>query len=59
MVTGNLIIYTFGVMWLSNVIGSFDKGIQFGLLPFIYGDILKIVIAMAALPLAWKILPKA
>ena len=59
MVIGNLVIYTFGVMWLSNIVGSFDKGIQFGLLPFIYGDILKIVIAMAALPLAWKILPKA
>ena len=59
MVIGNLVIYTFGVIWLSNIIGSFDKGIQFGLLPFIYGDILKIVIAMAALPFAWKALPKA
>ena len=59
MVIGNLIIYSFGVIWLSNIIGSFDKGIQFGLLPFIYGDILKIVIAMAALPFAWKALPKA
>ena len=59
MVIGNLVIYTFGVIWLSNVIGSFDKGLQFGLLPFIYGDILKIVIAMAALPFAWKALPKA
>lgn len=59
MVIGNLVIYSFGVIWLSNIIGSFDKGLQFGLLPFIYGDILKIVIAMAALPFAWKALPKA
>lgn len=59
MVIGNLVIYAFGVTYLSSIVGSFEKGIQFGLAPFIYGDVLKIVIATAALPLAWKYLPKA
>ena len=59
MVIGNIVIYAFGVTWLSSIIGSFDKAIQFGLMPFIYGDLLKIVIATIALPVAWKYLPKA
>ena len=59
MIIGNIVIYAFGVTWLSSVIGSFDKALQFGLLPFIYGDVLKIVIATAALPFAWKLLPKS
>ena len=59
MIIGNLVIYAFGVTYLSSIVGSFDKAIQFGLMPFIYGDLLKIVIATIALPLAWKYLPKA
>lgn len=59
MVIGNIVIYAFGVTYLSSIVGGFDKAIQFGLAPFIYGDLLKIVIATAALPLAWKYLPKA
>ena len=58
MVIGNLVIYAFGVTYLATIVGSFDKALQFGLVPFIYGDILKIVIATAALPMAWKFLPK-
>ena len=59
MVVGNIVIYAFGVTYLASIVGSFDKAIQFGLAPFIYGDVLKIVIATALLPLAWKFLPKA
>lgn len=59
MVIGNIVIYAFGVTYLSSIVGGFDKAIQFGLAPFIYGDLLKIVIATATLPLAWKYLPKA
>ena len=59
MVIGNIVIYACGVTYLSSIVGGFDKAIQFGLAPFIYGDLLKIVIATAALPLAWKYLPKA
>jgi len=58
MVIGNVIIYACGVTWLSNIVGSLDKAFQFGLLPFVYGDLLKIVIATALLPTAWKMLSK-
>ena len=59
MVIGNIVIYAFGVSYLASIVGSFDKAIQFGLAPFIYGDLLKVVIATALLPMAWKYLPKA
>ena len=57
MLVGTAIIYLLGVTWLSQLIG-FDKAITFGLVPFIYGDILKLVIAAAAVPYMWKMVAK-
>ena len=51
---GTLIIYFFGVAWLAIVIGSFSKAIVAGLLPFIIGDIIKLILAALTLPAAWK-----
>lgn len=59
MVIGNIIIYACGVSHLSSIVGDFGRAMQLGLLPFLYGDILKIVIATGLLPLAWKLLPKS
>lgn len=57
MLVGTAIIYLLGVTWLSQLIG-FDKAVAFGLVPFIYGDILKLVIAAAAVPYMWKMVAK-
>ena len=57
MVIGNVVIYAFGVFWLSQMIGL-EKAFQFGLAPFIYGDLLKIVIAAGLMPFAWKAVQK-
>ena len=57
MAIGTAIIYTLGVGWLSNLIGL-DKAFQFGLLPFLYGDALKLVIAAGLMPYAWKLVSK-
>lgn len=51
---GTVIIYVFGVAWLSIVLGSLSKAIQFGLLPFLLGDFIKLIAAALALPIAWK-----
>ena len=51
---GTIIIYVFGVTWLSTVVGGFGKAIELGLLPFVVGDILKLIAAAIALPAAWK-----
>lgn len=51
---GTLIIYVCGVSWLSIVLGSVTKAIEFGMLPFLIGDLAKLVSAALVLPLAWK-----
>ena len=53
MVIGTITIYAFGVSWLGQFIG-FDKAVAGGVLPFLYGDALKLVVAAGLLPLAWR-----
>ncbi|HVB60613.1 MAG TPA: biotin transporter BioY, partial [Ktedonobacteraceae bacterium] len=56
MLPGTLIIYLIGVTWLAV---AFHLGplaaIQDGMLPFIPGDLLKLVIAAALLPATWTV----
>ena len=53
MLVGNAIIYLLGVGWLTSLIG-WDKAVQFGLLPFLYGDALKLIIAALGVPYLWS-----
>ena len=57
MVIGTALIYACGVTWLSQLIG-FEKAISFGMLPFLYGDALKLVIASLGMPFAWSFVNK-
>ena len=53
MLMGNVIIYLLGIGWLTSLIG-WDKAVQFGLLPFLYGDALKLIIAALVVPYLWS-----
>ena len=53
MLMGNVIIYLLGVGWLTSLIG-WDKALRFGLLPFLYGDALKLIIAALGVPYLWS-----
>jgi len=55
MVAGNLIIYMFGVSWLASLIGL-ERAVTGGLVPFLVGDIIKVVLAAHALPGTWWLL---
>lgn len=55
MLAGNAVIYLFGVSWLANFIGI-ENAVKSGILPFLYGDVLKIFVAAALIPVAWKFL---
>jgi len=57
MIIGNIVIYAFGLAWLSHLAGL-RNAFAGGLWPFIPGDILKIALAAALLPSAWKMLRK-
>ncbi len=52
---GEMIIYLFGVTWLAIVIGNLGKALAMGFLPFLAVDSLKMVLAAALLPAAWKL----
>ena len=53
MVIGNCVIYLCGALWLANFIG-FAQAIAAGVLPFLYGDALKLVVAAGLMPWAWR-----
>jgi len=53
MAVGTIIIYVFGVSWLGQFIG-FEKAVAAGVMPFLYGDALKLVVAAGLMPLAWR-----
>lgn len=55
MVLGNLVIYAFGVGWLSTFLGL-GAALAKGMLPFLVGDAIKIALAMVALPGGWALL---
>ena len=63
MLIGSVIIYLFGIPWLAAALGvpvvaegeTFNDALEFGLYPFVVGDVLKLLLAGIALPAAWKI----
>lgn len=56
MVLGNLVIYAVGVPYLAVAIGvGIPQAIALGAVPFLVGDLLKIVLAAGLLPAAWRI----
>ena len=55
MAAGNVVIYVCGLVWLSSFVGM-EKAVDFGLVPFLFGDLMKIALATATLPMIWKFL---
>ncbi|UCC98898.1 MAG: biotin transporter BioY [Phycisphaerales bacterium] len=56
MALGNIAIYACGLFWLSCLMGGSSRVLVVGLVPFIPGDVLKIVLAAILLPSGWKLL---
>jgi biotin transport system substrate-specific component len=54
---GNVIIHLFGVPWLAYRLGvSWPEAVQLGTVPFIIGDLVKVVVAGLLLPGSWKLI---
>jgi biotin transport system substrate-specific component len=54
MIIGNLIIYAAGLAWLVRFVGP-DRVLALGLVPFLAGDLVKVILAAIALPGGWKL----
>ena len=59
MVIGNALIYAPGLLWLGQLYGWDKPILQWGLTPFLVGDALKLALAAAILPAAWKLVGRA
>jgi biotin transport system substrate-specific component len=56
MLSGNVVIYLFGLPWLAHVLHTnLEHTLEDGLYPFVPGDTFKLYLAAAALPGAWKL----
>jgi biotin transport system substrate-specific component len=56
MLTGNVVIYLFGLPWLAAKIDTgLEDTLEAGLYPFVIGDLLKLYLAGALLPAAWRL----
>ncbi|MEV0599821.1 biotin transporter BioY [Streptomyces sp. NPDC050315] len=56
MLLGEALIYAIGVPYLAMAAGmSLGEAVAAGLVPFLIGDAVKAVLAMGALPTAWKL----
>ena len=55
MGAGNAVLYVPGLLQLAFFVPN-DKVLEFGLYPFILGDLIKLYIASLAIPAAWALL---
>lgn len=59
MVLGLATIYALGVGWLMAVLHvGLAEGLALGMTPFLLGDLVKVVVAAALLPAAWKLVSR-
>jgi biotin transport system substrate-specific component len=59
MLTANVLIYLVGLPWLAIVLDTnLEKTLEYGLYPFVPGDIFKLYLAAALLPGAWRIVDR-
>ncbi len=56
MLAGTAVIYAFGIGWLGTVVGWDKPVLAWGLTPFLLGDLLKLALAAAVLPAAWRLI---
>lgn len=56
MLAGEVVIYAIGVPWLARFVPA-ERVLDAGLIPFIGGDLWKLVTAAVLLPVAWRFVP--
>jgi biotin transport system substrate-specific component len=60
MFVGSIAVYAIGLPWLAGVLNlDFETTLKEGLAPFVPGDLLKLFLAAALLPSAWRLVDRA
>ena len=58
MLIGNGLIYVPGLLWLGTLYGWDKPILEWGLIPFLLGDLIKIVLASCMIPIIWRFFKK-
>jgi biotin transport system substrate-specific component len=57
--TGEVLIFACGCAWLSHFLGTgINRTLELGLYPFVIGELLKIYLAGALVPGAWRLVER-
>ncbi|MGR3565532.1 MAG: biotin transporter BioY [Heliomarina sp.] len=59
LLIGNVVIYVPGLAWLGTLYGWDKPILEWGLTPFLVGDVIKLALAAMLLPTLWKLTGKA
>ena len=59
MLVGNALIYIPGLLWLGTLFGWDKPILEWGLYPFVLGDLTKLALAAAIMPMTWKLLGRS
>lgn len=57
MMAAEMVMLAMGFAWLAVLIGA-DKAWQFGVVPFVVGDLIKVALAASLVPAIWSLLRK-
>ena len=59
MFIGNVLVYVPGLLWLGTLYGWDKPILQWGLTPFLVGDLIKLALAALIVPAVWKMVSNA
>lgn len=57
MLAAEIVMMAMGFAWLATIIGA-DKAWQFGVIPFVAGDLIKVALAASLVPAVWSLFRK-
>ncbi|MBZ9674718.1 biotin transporter BioY [Mesorhizobium sp. ES1-1] len=58
MLVGEILMMAMGFVWLALLIGA-EKSWQFGVVPFIVGDLIKVALAASLVPAVWSLVKRS
>ena len=59
MLMANVLIYVPGVFWLHQFTSGLEQTMEWGLTPYVIGDLMKLALAALLIPAVWKFVGKA
>ena len=59
MLVGNALIYIPGLLWLNQFASGWAQTFEWGITPFLIGDVMKLAVAALILPAVWKLVGNA